>query len=82
VRELSGFLSQSQEVRESIARQMFQQLIKQPIAAYGLGEVQDIHRRWAEEGLTTESLARLLVLLSAKNPELRANAAPDQVSLN
>jgi hypothetical protein len=81
VRDLADFLVQSKEVRDSIARHMFQHMVKQPMAAFGLERASEIDRRWIEEGHTIESLARSLAILGTQNPETGRNAAPDQVSL-
>jgi hypothetical protein len=81
-RDLADFLVQSEEVRESIARQMFQYMIKQPIAAYGVEQAHSVQEGWVEEGHSLETLARNLVLLALKNSENPGKAGADQISLN
>lgn len=81
VRDLADFLSQSQEVRSSLVRQMFQHLVKQPIAAYGVDRAGEVESRWAQEGYTIESLARSLAILASYKPEFGGKAAPDRISL-
>lgn len=80
-RDLADFLVQSEEVRESIARQMFQYMIKQPIAAYGVEQAHSVQEGWVEEGHSLETLARNLVLLALKNSENPGKAGADQISL-
>ncbi|MCU0707001.1 MAG: DUF1588 domain-containing protein [Pirellula sp.] len=82
VRDLANFLVQSTEVRESIVRQMFQYLAKQPIAAYGIERADQVESLWAEEGYTIESLARQLAVLAVQKPNSDGKAAADQITLN
>ncbi|MFN9435059.1 MAG: DUF1588 domain-containing protein [Planctomycetota bacterium] len=81
VRELSDFLLRSEEVRGSMVRQMFQHMVKQPIAAWGVDRAGELEQRWGDQGYTTASLARSLAILSLSTPEFRGKGAADRISL-
>jgi hypothetical protein len=80
VRELSEFMVHSNEVQQSMVRQFFQHLVKQPLAAYGPEQAETIATAWASEGHTLQALARLLAILGIQKPEPAGARAVDEVS--
>lgn len=80
VRPVAEFLANSKEVHQSIVRQLFQYLVKQPLPAYGVDQIQTLADSFAAEGFALQPLVRKIAILSTQKPT--APAEGQQVSLN
>ncbi len=65
VREVAEFLSNSKEVHESMIRQLFQHLTKQPIAAFGVDRITDLKTEFEAQGFALKPLVKRLMLVSS-----------------
>lgn len=74
VREMAEFLAGSNEVHQSIVRQLFQYLVKQPLAAYGLEKTATLDEQFAADGFALKPLVRRLMILSAQQVVEQHNA--------
>jgi mono/diheme cytochrome c family protein len=82
VREMADFLAVSSEVQQAMLRQMFQHLVKQPLAAYGLERVQPIVETWKNDGYSPQSLARSLAILGTLRTESLPTPGTEQASIS
>jgi hypothetical protein len=55
-RELAAFLANSQETHDAFVQQLFQQLVKQPVRAYGLEEPVRLREAFAKSGYSIRKL--------------------------
>ena len=55
-RELAAFLADSEETHDAFAQQMFQQLVKQPVRAYGLEKPKRLRETFAQSGYNIRKL--------------------------
>jgi hypothetical protein len=56
VRELATFLADSEEVHEAFVHQLFHNLVKQPVAAFGPTALADLKRSFAEQRFSVRKL--------------------------
>jgi hypothetical protein len=56
VRELATFLADSEEVHEAFVQQLFHNLVKQPVAAFGPTALADLKRSFAEQRFSVRKL--------------------------
>ncbi len=66
VRELSEFMASSEEARDSLVRQMFQHLVKQPLPAYGLERTSQVAAGLESNAYTLRWLARTLAVIGTQ----------------
>jgi hypothetical protein len=55
-RELAAYLAGSEEAHDAFAQQMFQQMVKQPVRAYGLGKPAELRQMFAQSGYNIRKL--------------------------
>ncbi len=68
VREMGEFLANSPEVHQSIVKQLFQYLVKQPLPAYGLERTAQLDEQFAKDGFAMKPLIKnLMVLITSPN---------------
>ncbi len=68
VRDLAAFLADSEEVQEAFVEQLFHNLIKQPIRAYGPGKLSDLRRSFADNHYSVRKLMVEIVATAALPP--------------
>jgi hypothetical protein len=65
-RDLAQFLVSSGEVRQAFVERMFQNLVKQPIRAYGPNMLSDLTRRFAEKEYNMKDLVVEIAVAAAR----------------
>jgi mono/diheme cytochrome c family protein len=65
-RDLAQFLASSEEVRQAFVERMFQNLVKQPIRAYGPKTLPDLTRKFAENDYNMKALVVEIAVTAAK----------------
>jgi hypothetical protein len=65
VRDLAQFLATSEEVQEAFIAQFFHHLVKQPIRAYGAGELAELRRYFVENDYNIRRLAVEIIVQTA-----------------
>ena len=68
-RELAAFMARSDEARDAFTQQMFQQLVKQPVRAYGLDMPRRLRETFARSGC---NIRKLLVEIAVAASQPRA----------
>jgi hypothetical protein len=81
VRETAEFIANSKEVHQSIVRQLFQSMVKQPLPAYGVDKMETLGNGFASEGYSLQPLVRKIAILSTQRPPEAAQTEGQQVSL-
>jgi hypothetical protein len=67
-RDLAAFLAASDETHAAFVEQLFHDLVKQPIAAYGPDALPELRRLFADHGYNVRKLAVAIVVESALVP--------------
>jgi hypothetical protein len=65
VRELAAFLAESDETHAAFTQQLFHQLVKQPIRAYGPDRAVELQKSFRENQFSIRKLAAEIVTVSA-----------------
>jgi hypothetical protein len=65
-RELAEFLAGSDEAQDAFVRQVFQQLVKQPVRAYGLDRPKQLDEIFAKSGCNIRSLVVEIAAIAAQ----------------
>jgi hypothetical protein len=73
-RDLATFLAGSEEVHTAFVEQLFQNLVKQPVRAYGLQRPQELRQTFAAQGFAIRKLVVEIMASSALTPR-QAQAA-------
>ena len=68
VRDLATFLAASEEVHEAFVEQLFHYLVKQPVRAYGAGELPSLRQSFADGGFNVRKLVVQIAMASAFPP--------------
>ena len=77
VRELATFLANSEEVHESFVEQLFSYMIKQPIRAFGSGQLDELQGSFTQNNFSVRRLlAEMAVSSALKATELHAQKDP------
>jgi hypothetical protein len=71
VRDLANFLAESDETRSTFVEQLFHDMIKQPIRAYGPETLPELRNSFAANGFNIRRLAVDIVTTAALNSECR-----------
>jgi hypothetical protein len=67
-RDLAQFLAASEEVRQAFVERLFQNLVKQPIRAYGPRTLPDLTHRFAEKAYNMKDLVVEIAVTAAGKP--------------
>jgi hypothetical protein len=67
-RDLARFLAASEEVRQAFVERLFQNLMKQPIRAYGPNTLPDLTHKFAESGYNMKKLVVEIAITAARQP--------------
>ncbi len=67
-RQLAGFLAESDETHDAFVQQIFQNLVQQPIRAYGPKTWDDLRQTFAESGYNIQKLTARIAVAAAVSP--------------
>ncbi|HET6246110.1 MAG TPA: DUF1592 domain-containing protein [Tepidisphaeraceae bacterium] len=65
-RELATFLANSEDAHDAFTQQMFQQMVKQPVRAYGLDKPVQLRETFAKDGYSIKKLMVEIAVIAAE----------------
>jgi mono/diheme cytochrome c family protein len=71
-RELATFLAGSEEVHDALVEHLFHHLVRQPVQAYGPGQLAELRRFFAGQGFSIRKLVVEIMAASALKPRALA----------
>jgi mono/diheme cytochrome c family protein len=80
VRELAAYLANSPESHKAFIQQLFHELVKQPIAAYGPETLETLHRSFVANEFDVRKLMAEMMVVTALQPRSPARPQPEPAS--